>query len=116
MLGSMPLAELLQRILKVPLEWISRKTGLNSASTTALLLGLVTAAPALAMLPKMNRRGQVVISACLVCSVCTFGAHFAYADSTYPHMVPAMLAAKLTGGLLGGIIAMFATGNLKEHA
>jgi len=47
--------------------------------------------------------------------VCTFGAHFAYANSLYPDMVPAMLAAKLLGGLLGGVIAMIATRNLKEN-
>lgn len=116
MLGSMPLAELIQRLMRVPFEKISEKTGLNSASTTALLLGLVTATPALAMLPKMNRRGQVVISACLVSCVCVFGAHFAYANNLYPEMVPAMLAAKLAGGLLSGFIAMLSTRNLKESA
>ena len=116
MLGSMPLAELIQRLMKVPFERISQKTGLNGASTTALLLGLVTATPALAMLPQMNKRGQVVISACLVSCVCVFGAHFAYANSLYPEMVPAMLAAKLAGGLLSGFIAMLSTRNLKESA
>ena len=65
---------------------------------------LASATPALAMIPQMNRRGQVVGSACLVSCVCTFGAHFAYADSMYPDMVPAMLAAKLVGGLLGGLL------------
>ncbi len=113
MLGSMPLAELIQRLLKAPFEKISKATGLNSVTTTALLLGLFSATPALAMIPRMNRRGQVVASACLVSCICTFGAHFAYADSTYPEMVPAMLAAKLTGGLLGGILAMSATRDLE---
>lgn len=113
MLGSMPLAELIQRIMKIPFEKISNRTGLNSASTTGLLLGLVTATPALAMLPQMNHRGQVVISAALVSCVCTFGAHFAYANSLYPDWVPAMLAAKLMGGFLGGLLAMAATRNLK---
>ena len=108
MLGSMPLAELIQRIMKVPFAWIGRKTGLNSASTTALLIGLVTATPALAMIPQMNKRGKVVISACLVSCVCTLGAHFAFANNMEPDMVPAMLAAKLVGGLLGGILAMIA--------
>ena len=88
----------------------------NGASTTALLLGLVTATPALAMLPQMNKRGQVVISACLVSCVCVFGAHFAYANNLYPEMVPAMLAAKLAGGLLSGFIAMLSTRTLKESA
>jgi len=114
MLGSMPLAELIQRIMRIPFAKISNITGLNGATTTGILLGLVSATPALAMIPQMNRRGQVVGSACLVSSVCTFGAHFAYANNLYPEMVPAMLAAKLLGGLLGGLIAMLATKNIQE--
>ena len=114
MLGSMPLAELIQRLMKVPFEKLSEKTGLNGATATGVLLGLVSATPALAMIPQMNRRGQVVASAMLVSCVCSFGAHFAYANNLYPDMVPAMLAAKLVGGLLGGVIAMAATRDLKE--
>lgn len=109
MLGSMPLAEVIQRILRAPLRKISEKTGLNGACTTALLLGLVTATPALAMLPQMNRRGQVVISAIFVSSICLIGAHFAFANALYPDMVPAQMAAKVLGGLLGGLMAMLAT-------
>lgn len=114
MLGSMPLAELIQRLMKVPFEKICEKTGLNGATATALLLGLVSATPALAMIPQMNRRGQVVASACLVSCVGSFGAHFAYANNVDPGMVPALLAAKLLGGLLGGLIAMISTRNWKE--
>lgn len=114
MAGSMPLAELIQRLMKVPFRFITQKTGLNSASSTGLLLGLVSATPALAMIPQMNRRGQVVISAALVSCICTFGAHFAFANSLYPEMVPALLAAKLLGGLLGGGFAMLATKELRE--
>ena len=113
MLGSMPLAELIQRLMKKPFERIGKKTGLNSAATTGVLLGLVSATPALAMIPQMNRRGQVVGSACLVSSICSFGAHFAYANSICPEMVPALLAAKLLGGLLAFLLAMAATRDLK---
>lgn len=112
MLGSMPLAELIQRLLKKPFEKIGARTGLNGATTTGILLGLISATPALAMVPKMNPRGQVVASACLVSSICSFGAHFAYADSVCPEMVPALLAAKLLGGLMALLLAMAATKDL----
>lgn len=109
MLGSMPLAELIQRLMKKPFRWIGEKTGLNGASTTALLLGLVSATPALAMIPEMNKRGKVVISAALVSCVCTFGAHFAFANNMAPELVPALLTAKLTGCFLGIAIGLLAT-------
>ena len=115
MLGSMPLAELIQRIMKTPFRKLGEKTGLNGASTTAVLLGLVSATPALAMIPQMNKRGKVVISACLVSCVCSFGAHFAFANNVAPETVPAMLTAKLLGGVLGGGIALYATRNMKEE-
>lgn len=114
MLGSMPLAELIQRLMRKPFLWIGEKTGLNGASTTALLLGLVSATPALAMIPDMNKRGKVVISACLVSCVCTFGAHFAFTNNVQPDMVPSLLTTKLLGGLLGGLIALASTRNMKE--
>jgi len=109
MLGSMPLAELIQRVMKVPFAKIQAKTGLNGASTTGLLLGLFSATPALAMLPEMDKRGKVVCSAALVSCVCVLGAHFAFTMSAEPELVPALLAAKFAGGLLGGIIALAAT-------
>ena len=114
MLGSMPLAELIQRILKTPFRKIDEKTGLNSASSTSLLLSFFGATPSLALLPHMTRRGQVVISACIVSTVNIFGAHFAFANSWNPEMVPALLAAKIVGGLVGGGIAMYATRNLND--
>jgi len=114
MLGSMPLAELVQRLLKVPFQKIDEKVGLNGASTTSLILSFFSATPALALIPQMNRRGQVVISACLVSTINIFGAHFAFANSWNPEMVPAMMAAKVVGGLVGGGIAMYATRNRKE--
>lgn len=109
MLGSMPLAELIQRIMKKPFAWISRHTGLNGASTTGLLLGLVSATPALAMIPDMDKRGKVVISSCLVSCVCVLGAHVAFAMNTEPDMVPAMLVAKITGGAVAGAISLYVT-------
>ena len=109
MLGSMPLAELIQRIMRKPFEWISRHTGLNGASTTGFLLGLVSATPSLAMIPDMDNRGKVVVASCLVNCVCMLGAHMAFVMNAEPDMVPAMLVAKLVGGALAAAISLYVT-------
>jgi ethanolamine transporter EutH len=90
---------------------LEKHTGLNGASTTGLLLGLFTATPALAMIPQMDKRGKVVVSACLVSCVCVLGAHFAFTAGVHPDLVPALLTAKFLGGMVGGSIAMISTRN-----
>lgn len=112
MLGSMPLAELLQNILKVPFAWIGRRTGLNAVSTTGLLIGMVSVMPALAMIPRMDRRGKVVCGAFVVCAASTFAAHIGFTLSVQPDMVSALLAAKLLGGLSGVVAALLLTRNI----
>lgn len=109
MLGSMPLAELIKRILKAPCAWIGKYTGLNDVSTTGILIGMVSVVPALAMIPRMDKRGKVVNGAFVVCGASAFAAHLGFTVSTQPEMVPALLAAKLLGGFLGVAIALLAT-------
>lgn len=112
MLGSMPLAELIQRVMKVPFGWIGRHTGLNAVSTTGILIGMVSVMPALAMIPRMDRRGKVVCGAFVVCGASAFAAHIGFTLSVQPDMVSALLAAKLLGGLAGAIGALIATRNM----
>lgn len=109
MLGSMPLAEWIRRCLKVPFGWIGRHTGLNGTSTTGILVGMVSVAPALAMVPRMDNRGKVVCGAFAVCGASTFAAHLGFAVSTQPDLVPSLLAVKLLGGFLGIALALMAT-------
>lgn len=115
MLGCMPLAELIQRILKVPFAWIRKKTGLNAVSTTALLLCCVSLTPSLAMIPDMDKRGKVVVSAYMVCGASVFAAHLAFTMNAQPEMVPALFCAKLSGGILGAVIALTATKDLQAE-
>ena len=109
MLGSMPLAELLQRLLKVPFRWVGRHTGLNETSTTALLIGMVSVVPALAMVPRMDPRGKVVCGAFVVCTASAFAAHLGFTVSAEPDMTAALLTAKLLGGILGIFLALRVT-------
>lgn len=109
MLGSMPLAELLQRLLKVPFAWVQKHTGMNSVSTTGILIGMVSVVPALAMFPRMDDRGKVVNGAFVVCSASAFAAHLGFTLSAEPDLAAPLLAAKLSGGLLGILLALIAT-------
>lgn len=115
MLGSMPLAELVQRVMKVPFAKIREKTGLNGVSTTAFLLGMVSTTPALAMIPDMDKRGKILCSACLVSYVGIFSAHLAFTMRFEPDMVPALLAAKTVGAILGGAIAVISTRDINRE-
>lgn len=116
MLGCMPLSELLRRLLKAPCARIRKKTGLNAVSTTALLLGVVSVTPALAMIPEMDRRGKVVCSASLVCGASVFGSHLAFTMNVQPDMVTVLICAKLLGYVLGTLIALFATRKMNAEA
>lgn len=111
MLGSMPLAELIKRILRRPCGWIGKHTGLNAVSTTGILIGMVSVVPALAMIKGMDRRGKVVNGAFVVCGASAFAAHLGFTVSAQPELVPTLLAVKMLGGFLGVAIALLATRN-----
>lgn len=113
MLGSMPLAELLQRLLKKPFQWIRRYTGLNQVSTTGLLMAMVSVVPALAMIPRMDNRGKVLCGAFVVSSASLFAAHLGFALSTEPELAAPLITAKLLGGILGMLLALWATAGEK---
>ena len=115
MLGSMPLAELLRQLLRKPFRWVQRKTGLNSESTTALLVGMVSVSPALAAIPRMDNRGKVVVSAYAVCAGSCFAAHLGFTVGVEPEMVGVLLIVKLLGGALGILAAMAVTRDLRPE-
>lgn len=106
MLGSMPLAQLLQQLLRRPFCWIGSHTGLNQDSTTGILIGVVSVVPALAMVPRMDERGKVVLGAFVVCGASAFAAHLGFTLSAEPQLAAALLTAKLVGGLAGIGIAL----------
>lgn len=59
LLGSLPAAELLRRILSRPLKALGRRAGLNDSSLTGLLIGFVSVTPALSMLKTWTPEGGV---------------------------------------------------------
>ena len=58
MLGSLPVTELIQRILKKPLERLGEHLGMNSVSIAGLFISFVSVVPAITMLKDMTREGS----------------------------------------------------------
>lgn len=114
MLGSLTVAELLQRALKKPLAAIGEKTGMNSSAIAGLLMGIVSVTPAIAMIKDMDRRGKVVNSAYLVCAASALAAHMGFAFGVDQTTVMPLLAAKFIGGVAGALIALAFTKNMKN--
>lgn len=52
--GSLPVAEILRRLLEKPLNWADQKTGMNGNSVAGLLMGIVSPVPAIAMMKEMD--------------------------------------------------------------
>lgn len=99
MLGSLPVTEFLQRILAEPFGYLGKQVGINSAGMTGLLVGMVSPIPALSMYQDMNERGKVANAAFLVSAASMLSAHMGFTLSTEPRLLPALLLAKITGGV-----------------
>lgn len=109
MLGSLPIAELLRRALSKPFAMIGKKTGLNDASTTGIIVGTITVMPALVMIKDMDQRGKVLCGAFLVCGAAVIGAHMGFAAGTEPQLITPLLLSKFAGAFVACCIAMFMT-------
>ena len=108
MLGSLPVAELLRRALDHPFRWLGGKLGLDAQSITGMLVGLVTALPALSMFHRMNGKGKVAVGAFLVSGTSLLAAHLGFVLSTEPEMLGALMAGKLSGALVAAALAIWA--------
>ena len=109
MLGSLPVADLLQRLLRRPLRRFGARTGMNETSIAALLVGAVSVLPAIAMVREMDARGRVVNAAAMVCSASAFAAHLGFVAGVDASMLLPLFAAKFAGALAGACTALWAT-------
>ena len=112
LLGSLPLAELIRRILVRPFACLGHKLGMKPQSLTAMLVGFVSALPTLSMYQDMDDRGKIAAGAFLVSGTSLLAAHMAFTLSTEPLMLGALIAAKLSGAVAAVLLALFLTRKL----
>lgn len=106
LLGSLPLAEMIQKILQKPFKALGARLGLDAPGIAALLISFVSVLPSIAMLKDMNYKSKVVNVAAMVCSTSLLGAHLGYTIAVEPGMPGALLAAKIVGAIAAAAAAL----------
>ena len=108
LMGSLPITELIRRILNRPFTALGKKIGMDSQSMTGLIIGCISPIPTLVMLKNMNRKGKIANVAFLVSAASVFGAHLGFTASNEPNFLTSMMIAKISGGVAAVIIALIA--------
>ncbi len=109
MLGSLPAAELLRRLLCKPLERLGQRLGMKNSRLEVLLVGFVSITPALATMKDLDDRGKTIIAAFSVCAASALAAHLGFTLSVKSEMLVPLLITKLFGGLLAAAMAIWMT-------
>ncbi|HIT90225.1 MAG TPA: ethanolamine utilization protein EutH [Candidatus Merdenecus merdavium] len=106
LLGSLPVTELLQRVLKKPLEQLGEKLHMNSISIAGLLISCVSVLPAITLLKDMDTKGKVVNVAFMVSSASLLSAHLGFTIGVEPSLFPALFISKILGGCTAFLVAL----------
>lgn len=110
MLGSLPAAELLRRVLERPFAALGERLGMRSVSLTGMLLGFVSPMPVFALYRDMDEKGKVAAGAFLVSGASLLAAHMGFTLSTEPPMLAALFCGKVCGALAAAVLAFWLEG------
>ena len=105
--GAFPLVSILPRLLKKPLAFISKKTGLNAHSTFGFVVTLASSVPTFSNMENMDRKGIVLNSAFAVSGAWIVAAHLAWTMSIDPAYCLPVIVAKAVSGVSGVLVAIF---------
>ncbi len=106
MLGALPAAEFLRRLLQRPFTYLGGLLGLDTVSLTGMLVGLVSPMPVFSMYRGMEEKGKVAAGAFLVSGASLLAAHMGFTVSTEPEMLAALMGGKICGALSAVALAV----------
>ncbi len=107
--GAFPLVFVLTRLLRKPLLRLGKTLGVNDAAAAGLIATLANSIATFGMVKDMDNRGKVVNIAFAVSAAFVFGDHLGFTAGFAPEMLPAMIVAKLTGGISAAALALLLT-------
>lgn len=104
--GALPFMFVVSKLLNKPLNKLGEKIGIDGTSAVCLLSTMVTNAPTIGLMEKMNKKGVVLNAAFAVSAAFTFGGHLALTMAFEPKYVTPMIVAKLVSGMCSVLLAM----------
>lgn len=104
--GALPFMFIVSKLLNKPLNKFGAKIGIDSTSAVCFLSTLVTNAPTIGLMEKMNKKGTVLNAAFAVSAAFTFGGHLALTMAFDPKYVTPMIVAKVISGVCSVLLAM----------
>lgn len=107
LLGSLPAAEFLQRILKKPFTWLGGRLGMKPESMMGMLIGAVSVIPALSIYQDMDEKGKVANAAFLVSAASLLAAHMGFTMSVEPQLLGGLFGGKLSGAAAALALTLF---------
>ena len=109
--GAFPLMTILTALLKKPLVWLGNRLSVSPISVLSLMTTSVNSIATFDEVKNMDNRGKVINMAFAVSAAFVFGDHLAYTAGVAPHTITALIAGKLTAGILAVLVALIMTKN-----
>jgi ethanolamine transporter len=107
--GAFPLVYVITKALKKPLTALGKGLGINDVAAGGLVATLANSIATFGLVRDMDSRGKVVNIAFAVSAAFVFGDHLGFTAGFAPEMLPAMIVAKLTGGITAIGVALLLT-------
>ena len=105
--GAFPFMFVVSKLLKKPLERLGKLLGVNDTAAMGFISSLVSNAPTMEMMDRMDKKGVVLNAAFMVTGAFIFGAHLAYTTSIDGSFVLPMMVAKTVAGISAILVALF---------
>ena len=105
--GAFPFMYVVSQLLKKPLSALGKIMKINETAAMGLLSTIVSNAPTLEMVNRMDTKGAVINSAFLVSAAFVLGGHLAYTTSIDPNYIFPMMLGKIVAGVSSVFVALF---------
>ena len=98
LMGSLPLSELLYKVLRAPIARLAALLEVNDYSVLGLLVSTISVVPGIMMMKNMDAKGKVLNAAYIVSAASALAAHLAFTMTVEPDLAVALLVSKIVGG------------------